>query len=404
MKKIVMITKIKNEADIIECFLRYHCNIFDLILVIDNGSLDGTSEIVNALIKEGLPIRYIDTSAFEFDAFKFANKYTYDFVNQYDADYVTFMDADEFIFDVEGGNVRNGIERLDEESIHYVNWRTYLYNNKTDGMFDFKDYNSYRDDAEEKFTKVIIPGKLVLEKKVIIAEGNHSAKVIGGNKTNYIHNIKFLHFPIRGKNQYTKQIILNSINMMSYPDKGIQTGSHWKKMYDILNNEINLEKMSMEYSYYEGKNTIHKAIDCHIETKYDLLINNDLQSLILQFSELLALKLRAERMKESIVGNKRSKILVYGTGGFCNRMVQRINNNLYEVVAFIDTDKEKQFTTFNNKIVISPEKIKFFDFDIIAIGSELYADEMKSTLRKMLPWLPAEKIIDLELLIIEGYK
>ena len=41
-KNLIMITKVKNEADIIEYFLRYHSNIFDRIIVIDNGSLDGT--------------------------------------------------------------------------------------------------------------------------------------------------------------------------------------------------------------------------------------------------------------------------------------------------------------------------------------------------------------------------
>ena len=80
MKKLGLITKVKNEADIIEYFLRYHAQFFDSILVIDNGSIDGTYEIINSLIDEGLPIMLIDEAASEFDAYKFANKYTYNFV------------------------------------------------------------------------------------------------------------------------------------------------------------------------------------------------------------------------------------------------------------------------------------------------------------------------------------
>ena len=57
--KIVSITTIKNEADIIESFVRYHQNIFDLMIILDNGSTDDTSYILNELINEGLPIKVI---------------------------------------------------------------------------------------------------------------------------------------------------------------------------------------------------------------------------------------------------------------------------------------------------------------------------------------------------------
>ena len=73
---IIMITKVKNESDIIESFLRYHSYIYDNILVIDNGSIDGTYEIVNALIKEGLSIELVSEAHSDFEEFRFANLYT----------------------------------------------------------------------------------------------------------------------------------------------------------------------------------------------------------------------------------------------------------------------------------------------------------------------------------------
>lgn len=56
MKKVVIITMVRNEEDIIESFIR-HCNLFaDDILVIDHDSIDSTSEILYKLREEGLPL------------------------------------------------------------------------------------------------------------------------------------------------------------------------------------------------------------------------------------------------------------------------------------------------------------------------------------------------------------
>lgn len=45
--KIVSITMVKNEVDIIESFVRYHLKIFDEMIILDNGSTDETVNIIN---------------------------------------------------------------------------------------------------------------------------------------------------------------------------------------------------------------------------------------------------------------------------------------------------------------------------------------------------------------------
>lgn len=53
------ISIVKNEEDVIESFLRYNLKIMDQICIIDNGSTDGTVNIINALVNEGFPISLI---------------------------------------------------------------------------------------------------------------------------------------------------------------------------------------------------------------------------------------------------------------------------------------------------------------------------------------------------------
>src|ERR1700682_4151340 len=49
-------TMVRNEADIVETFVRHNLTKLDGLLVVDHGSIDGTSQILEALVREGLPL------------------------------------------------------------------------------------------------------------------------------------------------------------------------------------------------------------------------------------------------------------------------------------------------------------------------------------------------------------
>jgi len=47
--KLVAISRVKNELDIIEAFVRHHAPHFDKLIVLDDGSSDGTYQILHQL-------------------------------------------------------------------------------------------------------------------------------------------------------------------------------------------------------------------------------------------------------------------------------------------------------------------------------------------------------------------
>lgn len=56
MGKIISISMVKNEADVIESFVRHTMSFVDMMLVADHSSTDKTPEILRRLREEGLPL------------------------------------------------------------------------------------------------------------------------------------------------------------------------------------------------------------------------------------------------------------------------------------------------------------------------------------------------------------
>ena len=48
--KIVAISMVRNEADVIEAFVRHHAGLVDELIVVDHRSIDGTDELLRELV------------------------------------------------------------------------------------------------------------------------------------------------------------------------------------------------------------------------------------------------------------------------------------------------------------------------------------------------------------------
>jgi hypothetical protein len=72
---------------------------------------------------------------------------------------------------------------------------------------------------------------------------------------------------------------------------------------------------------------------------------------------------------------KKLKVIVYGTGSFCETMLKRLKK--IDIVAFSDSDCNKHNTLFHNKIVIRPEDIVKYEYDKIIIASTFFEEISK---------------------------
>ena len=224
LKKIFVVGQVKNESDIIESYCRYNLLFSDGMLLYDNNSCDNTRDIIQKLIKEGLPIYFADDIWHFYKTMPYMrDKLTWRAIDKYGATYVINLDADEFLYHVDGINPRETLEALDEQVEYHVPWRTFIYENEPEIGKGFMPNNfvKHRDPKLEHFGKTIICKTLIKERKAKIAPGAHMLiypdefrKKTAVKKP---EKLVCAHFPLRSKAQLLYKAIPGWITLARLP-------------------------------------------------------------------------------------------------------------------------------------------------------------------------------------------
>ena len=129
----VAVTCVKNEVDIVEAFVRHTLAYVDHIVVLDNGSKDGTCDVLRAMEKEGLSLDVVeDPSPGKYQAQRMTRLMHEWAIGRYDADWVLALDGDEFLAIPQGSPlVPDGFNGDRPVSIP---WRTYVPDDEDDAF------------------------------------------------------------------------------------------------------------------------------------------------------------------------------------------------------------------------------------------------------------------------------
>lgn len=267
MKKIVAVSVIRNENDIIESFCRYIASYCDLLLIQDDDSTDNTKAIVYKLIVEGLPILFVqDVIPSESREFRSPQAETLSALmdiafNTYDADVVIPADADEFLVSDEGASPRMVLDHLQDDKGYRIRWRTYIYNsNEMKNDVFLPELFLWRRKPElEHYWKVVVTRQLYMSYRCSITEGSHNLKY--PNKQNSapmedITNLYVAHFPIRSVPQLTAKVVNGWYSYLARPNRGKRWGYHWEKIYQEIKktgglSESSARDASIRYSIKE---------------------------------------------------------------------------------------------------------------------------------------------------------
>jgi len=256
-KKIIAVVQVQNEADIIESLCRYYCSFCDGIIVTDDMSSDNTNEILNLLVKEGLPVYITDKNEIDHgdDNVNARCQQLHLAVDRYNADIILPIDADEFLVNVNGGNPRPFLESLDEKVEYHIPWRNYIYTKETNDNSIFYP-NIAKKYAEPSFSKAIISRYLLKQKKAFPETGCHSFFYPEDPPVVYdVKELCYNHYAFRSVYHFMLKIIIRWTTRLTFP---YHDGSiffcdaiHFKEFYEeIKKYGIIQEEMLEKYSTY----------------------------------------------------------------------------------------------------------------------------------------------------------
>ena len=214
----VVIAAVKNEADLIEPFVRHNLALADRMLLVDNGSSDRTLEILRQLQAEGLPV--------EVDQDPSLGQYQRERVTRlmqralaYSPDWILPLDADELLLSpLKGGCFVDGNPAfLDLTRPLHLSWRSYVPDPADDPaeLNPFVRLRQRLTAGSGPWVKAAIPGALAARPSASVSQGNHALLMDGTPVPGPTLEHAFAHFPIRSPGQLAVKVAQHWLQLLA---------------------------------------------------------------------------------------------------------------------------------------------------------------------------------------------
>ena len=233
---IAAISMVRNEADVIESFVRHTLRFADRLYITDHRSEDATREILSALVSEGLPILVTYYEQEGYAQSEIMTKQLYQAIDD-GADIVLPLDADEFLLSYDGSDTKNILLSLSTEGIYDI---PYYDSEIKDGaetnVFCLSGETILRSRIPNHLHKVIVGGEGLKERYLCLAPGNHFVLDRDGRNvaSKEINSLYLAHFAWRSRKQIQKKVgngwLSNVVKFTRYTDKAFQ----WNREYEHM--------------------------------------------------------------------------------------------------------------------------------------------------------------------------
>jgi glycosyltransferase involved in cell wall biosynthesis len=232
---VVAIATAKNEIDIVEAFVRHTLTYANRLVVLDNGSTDGTLTVLRALAAEGLPLAIVeDPSLGNYQSQRMTYLMKAHAVEKYGADWVLALDADEFVA-VPAGQPLADRTTSPKKPIA-LPWHSYVPEPDDDPAElnpAVRIRNRVKDDVAT--VKLLVPRRLAALPDAVLLQGSHELAVGKKPVAADRHEGGYLaHFPIRSPGQYLAKIVRNMLQYHTMPERDMLIGAHYLEPYGLL--------------------------------------------------------------------------------------------------------------------------------------------------------------------------
>lgn len=216
---------VRDEADIVAANIRHHlASGIDFVVATDNGSTDGTVEILEGFARDGvLDLRH--DSDDRFDQARLTTEMAAIARERFAADWVVSNDADEFWV----GPIRAEIEAT-HGNLLFCRRANRIAAREEEWSFEAASALVAKPDPDSAFEllRPIQPKVLVRASDLIrLTQGNHNAEMRDARPA-VSRGILIRHFPIRGRDHFMRKATAGGAAYARNDRLDPRLGSHWR--------------------------------------------------------------------------------------------------------------------------------------------------------------------------------
>ena len=234
--KLVAISTVKNEADIIEAFVRHTHACVDFHLVFDHDSTDGTREILAALVREGLPLALFTDYALAKLQHARSNYLMRAAFDHHGADWVLPLDADEILVAPSREAFRQALTASPRDQPVSLPLRNYIPTPADDP----REPNPvvrlrHRRPAESTTVKVFIPRSLSVEARLTLGTGSHALyRDTAPLPSHPLVSAWLAHFPLRSPQQQARRVLTAELQKLARGHAAEGLDVHYRLGFQLL--------------------------------------------------------------------------------------------------------------------------------------------------------------------------
>jgi hypothetical protein len=257
--KFVSVTRTGNENDIIEAFVRHHAKLFDLLLIVDDDSTDGTGEILAALQEEGLPLVLFKASEVGWQEADLVTELARVAFRNHGATWVAPLDADEFLELPAGAALANMLPKRSMLAAQ-LRWSNFVWSRKLDERLrnPVQRLRTRMPPRTDSY-KLIVPLDAVMgDPDAMLLPGNHGVRAHGRNvDLFYRPELALCHYPIRSLEQIMSKVVINSLRYKALPGAPETAGFQYERPIELLKHNYaalpeEMERASHIYALQQG--------------------------------------------------------------------------------------------------------------------------------------------------------
>lgn len=234
---LVMTLLVRDEIDIVKDNLDHHLNYnVDFIIATDNGSVDGTREVLLDYQKQGV-LKLIDEPTQDYSQSKWVNRMGRIACEEHKATHMFHVDVDEFWY-AKSGNLTQEIDELGLDALTVKGFTVLLYD--LNGIESYphnmnwviiKDLNKIFPDRKYIYT---VMDKVFLSNRntfIDVSMGNHLCTTPNIKQADSL-DLSILHYPIRGKKQFFQKVKNGGKSYEDNKELPYGVGWHWRDWYE----------------------------------------------------------------------------------------------------------------------------------------------------------------------------